>query len=474
MIDQTVKKNDYLYEMIADQLGHQIHSGVLVREDKLPSVRSICSQYKVSMSTALQSYYLLESRGLIRSVPKSGYYVSYVQKFPALPSQSKPSVKMGIEDNSDLVSKVYNGISSDYMMLSLGCPSPELLPLPKLNKSVLHTIHSFPESATGYEHVQGNLKLRRQIARRSYIWGGRLTEEDVLTTSGCNHAMSLCLMTLTQRGDTIVVESPVYFGILQLAKSLGLNVLELPTDPQTGVEMDALKDALKKHQIKLCLLVSNFSNPMGGTMPSEHKREVVRLIEFYNIPLIENDMYGDLYFGNERPGNCKAYDESGLVLLCNSVSKTLAPGYRVGWLTPGRFAEQIRRVKFATSISGTTLTQEVVASFLEKGRYENHVKRLRNVLHSNSLHYLDAIMNYFPEGTKVSRPKGGFMLWVELEKEINTAELYEQTIKRKISIAPGRMFTLQNQYNNCMRLSYGLTWSPEVETAIKTIGKLLS
>lgn len=465
-------KENYLYEQIADDLSRQILGGMLVRGDKIPSVRSICSLHKVSMSTALQAYYVLESRGLIRSMPKSGYYVSYVKTFPGLPNQTSPSLQTGNEDNSDLVSKVYGEISSGTMMLSLGCPSPELLPLAKLNKVMVQTLHTFPDSGTSYEHVQGNVKLRRQIARRSSIWGGQLTEDDVLTTSGCNNAMTLCLLALTQRGDTIAVESPVYFGILQLAKSLGLQVLELPTHPESGVEMEALTDALRKHRIKLCLLVSNFSNPMGGTMPAEHKKEVVRLMEFYHIPLIENDMYGDLYFGGQRPGNCKAYDESGLVLLCNSLSKTLAPGYRVGWVTPGKFAEQIRRVKFATSISNATITHEVVATFLEKGRYESYLKGLRNVLHSNSLHYMDAIMKYFPEGTRVSRPKGGFMLWVELDPAVNTAALYEQTIKRKVSLAPGRMFTLQNQYNNCMRLSYGLSWNKEAEDAIRMIGKL--
>ena len=208
-------------------------------------------------------------------------------------------------------------------------------------------------------------------------------------------------------------------------------------------------------------------------MPEEHKKEAVRLLAHHHVPLIENDLYGDLYFGAGRPVNCKTYDENGLVLLCSSVSKTLAPGYRVGWLTPGKFAEQIRRVKFATAISSTTLTQEAVADFLEKGRYESHLKKLRNTLSSNSLQYREAIRKYFPERTKISRPKGGFMLWVELDPKINTAELYDQTIKRKISFAPGRMFTLQNQYNNCLRLSYGLPWTPQINNAIKTIGNLI-
>ncbi|MBB5634508.1 DNA-binding transcriptional MocR family regulator [Pedobacter cryoconitis] len=467
------QRNTYLYETIAGNLTHQILSGVLISGDKLPSIREICQQYKVSMSTALQAYYLLESKSLIRSVPKSGYYVCYINPTNALPNKSNPSLYLGNEDTSNIVSKVYDSISSDHIMLSLGVPAAELLPLSKLNKAFSHTLHHHAAHGSGYEHVMGNPKLRRQIARLSANWDGKLTENDIMTTAGCTGAMLQAIIALTKRGDTIAIESPVYFGILQLALSLGLKVLELPTHPETGIEIDALKIALSKNKVKLCLLISNFSNPMGGTIPSENKKEIVRLIEHYQIPLIENDMYGDLYFGTERPENCKTYDESGLVLLCSSFSKTLAPGYRVGWLTPGKFAEQIRRVKFATAISSTTLTQEAVACFLEKGRYESHLKKLRITLNNNCLNYMEAISNYFPKGTKISRPQGGFMLWVELDPKINTAGLYDKTIKMKISIAPGRMFTLQNQYNNCLRLSYGLPWTNQINNAIKTIGNLI-
>lgn len=463
----------HLYQQIADEFTSHILSGVLKKGDKLPSVRMVCDQHRVSMSTALKAYYLLDSKGLIRSVPQSGYYVSYINKFPALPASSSPAADMGNSNTADIVSKVYDGISSDNIMLSLGVPSSEMLPLVKLNKALSYTLNHFTDHGSGYEHIQGSRRLRQQIARMSTLWGGQLTPDDIITTAGCTSAMAHCIMALTCRGDTIAVESPVYFGILQLAVALGLNILELPTHPQTGVELDALKAAMNKGKLKLCLFITNFSNPMGGTMPAEHKKELVRLLEHHHIPLIENDMYGDLYFGTGRPVNCKAYDESGLVLLCSSVSKTLAPGYRVGWLTPGKFGEQIRRVKFANTLSSTTLTQEAIAFFLERGRYESHLKTLRNELHGNSLHYMDAIMKYFPPGTKVSRPQGGFMLWIELDNRINTAVLYDKAIKKGISIAPGRMFTLQDQYNNCMRLSYGQSWSKKIDNAMKTLGVLI-
>lgn len=468
-----MKAYTFLYEKIAADFSSQILNGLLLAEEQLPSIRKICGKYKVSMSTALKAYYTLESQGLIYTRPQSGYYVKPIRKLPPLPNVSVPSADMGNEDPSALVSKVYNAINSDHVMLSLGVPAKDFLPLQQLNKIMCNSVWNLDDHGSGYENIRGSIRLRRQVARMSYDWGGQLTEEDILPTAGCTAAMAHCLMALTEKGDTIAVESPVYFGILQLAKSLGLNLLELPTHPQTGIDLEALKHSLVNHKVKLCLLVSNFSNPMGGTMPIEHKKEVVRLMEHYHVPLIENDMYGDLYFGNKRPVNCKAFDESGLVLLCSSISKTLAPGYRVGWLTPGKFTEKINRIKFSHTISTTPLTQEAIASFLEKGRYENHLKTLRRTLHQNSLRYMEAIEKYFPDDVKVSRPEGGFMLWVEFAKNINTADLYDKAIKLQVSIAPGRMFTLQNQFNNCMRLSYGLPWNDQTHQAIKTIAALL-
>jgi DNA-binding transcriptional MocR family regulator len=327
---------------------------------------------------------------------------------------------------------------------------------------------------TSYEDIQGNQRLRAQIARWSFTWGGKLRDSDIITTSGCMNAISCCMMALVQRGDTIVVESPVYFGILQLAQSLGLNVMELPTNAITGIEIEALKKTIEKKKIKLCILVSNYSNPMGSCMPDEHKREVVRLMEKHDIPLIEDDLYGDIYFGSNRPKSCKSFDESGIVLWCGSVSKTLAPGYRVGWVAPGRFKDEVLKVKLFHSISTTSITQEAIACFLENGRYENHLRKFRHTLYGNQLKYLKAINEYFPEDTKMSHPEGGFFLWLELNKNIDTMKVYRIAGKNNITIAPGRMFTLQKQYDNCMRLSYGLIWDDRINAALKTLGKILN
>ncbi len=475
MITGPLSTKEHLYLRIAQGIERQIDAGVLKIGDKLPSIRMVCREHGVSMSTATQAYFELERKALIESRPQSGYYVrSCPRKQLDLPGTSKPVSRHGHEGQpEDIITRVYQDISrKDFTLLSLSVPSDELLPIAKLNKGLVQAMRELPGSGTAYEDIQGNDKLRRDIARWSFTWGGNLQESDIVTTAGSMNAISFCLMALTERGDTVAVESPVYFGILQLAQSLGLKVLELPTHPCTGVEVDALKKALERNQVKVCLLISNFNNPLGSRMPDEHKQEVVRLMELHNVPLIEDDIYGDVYFGDSRPLCCKSFDESGIVLWCGSVSKTLAPGYRVGWVAPGRFKEEVIRRKIFHSISSTTLTQEVIANFLENGRYENHLRKLRQALHTSCLQYIRAIAEYFPEGTKVSHPDGGFVLWVELDKKADTIALYEKAVRQKISFAPGRIFTLQPQFNNCMRLSYGLRWSDRLDDTLKQLGKL--
>lgn len=462
---------EILYQKIACALEEKIRNGTLKTGDKIPSLRMLHREYGVSMTTAVQAYLELEAKGLIISRPQSGYYVSYQPAYLSVPSVSKPSggtEPIGVET---LISKVYSTLSNkDVTRFSLGVPENELLPIAKLNKELVNAMRNLQGSGTEYEEIQGNRKLRRDIARLTYTWNGNLNEDDIVTTAGAMNAISFGLMALTQKGDTVAVESPVYFGILQLAKSLGLKVIELPTHPVTGVEPDALKKVLSK--IKVCILVSNFNNPLGSCMPDEHKMEVVKMLSERGIPLIEDDLYGDVYFGNSRPKPCKVFDEEGLVLWSGSVSKTLAPGYRVGWLAPGKFKDKIVHQKLIHTVSSTTITQETIANFLEKGRYEHHLRKLRRELHANSLQFARAVAEYFPEGSKISQPQGGFMLWVELDKRIDTTELYDLAIRQKISIAPGRMFSLQNQFTNCMRLSYGQRWSEQIDNKLKQLGRI--
>lgn len=466
-------KKEPLYIKIAKVIEEQIVSETLKLGDKLPSIRSIQNLYNVSINTAKQAYLELESKSLIEPRAKSGYFVSKasLRKF-SLPTVGKMKISNDERDPEDLIIKVYETLNDKSITrFSFGGPDSSLLPIAKLNKGVIDVVRRMKGNGTGYEPVQGSINLRRNIAKWSLVLEGKLTEDDLVTTSGTMNAIFNCLMAVTSPGDTVAIESPVYFGIPQIIKSLGLKAIEIPTHPVTGVDLEAIKKVLPR--LSACCFVTNFSNPLGSLMPVEHKKELVRMLTEYDIPLIEDDFNGNLFFGTERPKPCKLYDEAGIVMWCGSVSKTLEPGYRVGWVAPGKYKNKIIKQKLVQTISTPSLYQEVIADFLEHGRYDHHLRTLRSKLYTNYLKFQGAIEAYFPSSTKVTQPQGGFMLWLELDKNIDTAELFDQAVKQKISFAPGRMFTQYNQYNNCMRLNFALEWNDKLESDLKRLGRLI-
>jgi DNA-binding transcriptional MocR family regulator len=467
--------DDHLYLQVAEGIEKMIGEEILKIGDKLPSVRVLSEEYGISMGTAFQAYYHLEGKGLIEARPKSGYYVRFnFRRMPGLPRMSEPEEVTSEVSVEEMISEVFNNISSDDLInFSIAFPPPELLPAAKLNKALIHAMRSSKQHGLNYEHIQGNLELRRQLAKLAFNWGGKFSEDDVIVTAGCLEALVMCLKAVTKPGDTVAIENPTYFSIFQVIDSLGLKVLELPADPVTGIDPAQLEQAIKKFSVSACVFVPNFSNPLGGCMPDEKKKELVELITRYRIPLIEDDIYGELYFGRHRPKTCKSFDKEGWVLHCSSFSKSLAPGYRIGWVIPGRFTQQVLRLKLMHTVSSTTITQMAIAHFLGIGRYEYHLKKLRKALHTQCLRYVQGIMQYFPENTKVSRPQGGFVLWVELDKKLNVYRLYKEALRHHIAVAPGQLFSAQKQFGNCVRISYARPWSEEVEQGLKTLGNLV-
>lgn len=461
-----------LYATLSSEIEQQIKTNVLKIGDRLPSLRSICSERGVSMNTAIRAFHELEKLGLIEAKPQSGYVVSYSHShFKNIVASSQPKMVKGANSMDEIMNLVVENYPMAKTRLSSAILDARLVPINKLNAAVGAATKSLSDSGVNYS-VYGSEKLKTQIAKRATVWGGKFQPSDIITTSGSTDALAFTLLALTRRGDTIAVESPVYYGILRLAYSLGLQVIELPTDPKVGVQMDALERLMKSKKIKLCLLVSNFSNPMGACMPEEHKKRVAQMAAKYQIPVLEDDVYGELFFGNKRPRNIKSFDEEGMVLWCGSFSKTLVSGYRVGWIEAGRFKKELEKVKLNHTLYCTTITHEAVGIFLEIGRYEHHLKKLRASLYNNYLNFQRCISLYFPEETKVTHPTGGMNLWVEFPKKVNTIELYNQAILHRISISPGRTYTLQHQYNHCLKLSFGMKWGDDIDSALKRVGKL--
>lgn len=464
-----------LYEQLAQKVKSLIDCGTLRPGARLPSVRKFSQQQDVSISTVLQAYSVLENEGWIEARPQSGYYVKFRHwKAPEEPGISKPQASATDVTVGRLVMQVLQAIR-DPSLVGFGAalPSPELLPTKALNQAMTSIGRRHPEAGNSYDVPPGHPALRIQIARRALESGCSLSPSEIVTTCGGLEALNLCLRAVANPGDTIAIESPTYFGILQCIETLGMKALEIPTHPRDGVSLEALEYALEHQNIKACLFVLNYNNPLGSCMPDENKKRLVELLANHQVPLIEDDIYGDLSFDQERPRTAKSYDEKGLVLLCDSFSKTLAPGYRVGWTAPGRFQEKVEYYKMVTTMATATLPQMAIADFLANGFYNRHLRKVRKVYQDQVARVTEAVTRYFPEGTKATRPSGGHVLWVELPEEMDSLAIFERALAEKISICPGPIFSAKRRFRNCIRLSCGHPWSQRSEDALARLGKII-
>lgn len=464
---------NFIYQQVADRIKGLITEGILQPGDRLPSVRKLHKQLSVSISTVLEAYRLLEDQGFINVRPQSGYYVkSTPRKSPAEPQASSPPWQVYPVDTS-LAFRVRK-MMQDPQIIKLGAavPSPELFPTAALNRLMGQVMRAQPEVVHAYDAPPGCKVLRQEVAKRLMDAGCAVTPEQIVITNGATEAMYLSLKAVTKPGDTIALESPSYYGLMDVLEPLHLKTLELPTHPREGVSLEHLEAALAQGKIAACAMVSNFSNPLGSCMSDSKKQRLVELLNQYDVPLIEDDVYGDLFFEGVRPKAIKAFDTQGRVLYCASVSKTLSPGLRVGWSVAGRYQTKVEQFKAVMNITTAIAPQLTVAAFLANGGYDRHLRRLRQAYQSQMSRLTQAICTYFPPETRVTRPLGGHVLWLELPKEFEVMELYEQALANQISIAPGMIFSPSGSYSNCFRLNGGLPWTQEVEQAMETLGTL--
>ncbi len=463
-----------LYRRVARRLIEQIDKGIYRAGERVPSVRRLSEQWKVSIATVLEAYRLLENDGLLEARPQSGYYVrERAYPVPAEPDVSSPPGAPTTVNVIDVALRVLKTARrSDIVQLCLTTPHPEYLPVARLNRIAAAIARRDTGALHRYDFPPGLPALRQQIARRMLETGCEVAPDDIVITSGCQEAVTLCLRAVARPGDVIAVESPTYYGTLQTIESLGMKALEVPTHPRDGISLEALELALERHRVRACVLVPSFSNPLGACMPDDNRRRLVRLLAEQEIPLIEDDINGDLSFTAPRPKAVKAFDRKGLVLYCSSFSKTLSPGSRIGWTVPGRWRMQTEHLKYVSTMATPTLQQMVVEEFLAHGGYDRYLRGMRPVYAQNAERTIQAIARFFPSGTRVTKPTGGFVLWVELPPKVDAFEMNRRALERGIAIAPGPLFSAKQKYRHFIRLTFTVPWSERVEQALFTLGRL--
>ena len=460
------------YVRIGESIIGQIERGLLRAGDRAPSLRQLSAQQRVSVTTALQSYMWLENRGYLEARPRSGFFIrqSFAAEIPEPQFEASPAREKPPGMNKILEDVLRTANDPANIGFGAGCASPELFPVRRLNLNVRRIIHRDPLHSSRYDFPPGNEQLRRQLARRATDIEG-ISPRDIVITDGALEAVGLGLRAVARPGDAIAVESPTYFGILANIASMGMKTVEIPTHPQDGMDLNELERAIRKHRIKACVTMPNCHNPLGYVLPDKHKRALADLTGRANVAVIEDAVYGDLADGI-RPRTVKSFDKRGLVVLCSSFSKTLTPGYRVGWIAPGRFRVEVERLKFVTTVASNSLAQRVVADFLETGGYDRHLKRLRAAISMQVERMRQAIARYFPAGTRISRPAGGHLLWVELPPKTNSLKLYQAALAEHITILPGPVFCCGNRFTNYIRINCGHTWTEPYERALLRLGRL--
>ena len=463
-----------LYVELARSLEQLIDQGTLRPGHRLPSVRRMSLQRDVSISTVLQAYTLLENRGCVEARPQSGYYVR-----PRLPSEAleprmaKPMAKASHVGVNDLTAEVLT-LASDpsYVPFGAACPHHSLFPTKKLARILASVGRNDPALLGRYAMNWAFDPLTREIARRYLQAGCPIAHDELVVTIGCTEALNLSLRAVTKPGDTVAVETPTYFGFLETLQALNLKVVEIPTGSRTGICLDATRDALANNNVKALMVMPSYSNPLGSCMPDENKEQLYKILAEFDVPAIEDDVYGDLHFGDRRPKPLKTWDTDGRVLLCSGFGKTLAPSLRVGWCAPGRYLERVRRLKFTNTLGTPVVLQKTVSDFLRNGGYDHHLRSIRRAYH-NQLHlFSQAILRHFPEGTRLSRPEGSFVLWVEMPGGVDSLRLHRDALKHHISTAPGALFSVKDRYKNCLRMNCGIPWGEPIEAALRTLGDL--
>jgi DNA-binding transcriptional MocR family regulator len=462
------------YEQYAQEITALIKTQTLRPGERLPSVRQASASRKISPSTVFEAYYLLEARGLIQARPRSGYYVSaQVQPAQAEPGTAPPGQQSTPVAISDLVFEVLESTRQlEVVPLGSAFPSPGLFPLDKLARSLTPAMRQLSPERMVEDLTLGNERLRRQIGLRYVMEGTGVDVDEIVITHGALEALNLCLQAVTQPGDVVAVESPTFYSALQALERLNLRAVEVATHPRDGIDLDSLAQVLQRHPVKACWFMPNFQNPLGSLMPDNRKQALVELLAAHQVPLIEDDVYGELYFGLCRPLPAKAYDRQGLVMHCSSFSICLAPGYRVGWVAAGRFAQQVQRLKLMTTLATAIPSQLAISDYLHRGGYERHLRSLRLTLEAQQQRALRLIAQHFPKDTRVTRPEGGYFLWLELPRDVDALQLHRLSLSQRISIAPGHLFSADRRFSHCLRLNYGYPGDERFDEALKTVGQL--
>jgi DNA-binding transcriptional MocR family regulator len=468
-----------IYRRLVQHYREAIETGALAQGDRFPSLRDLMARHEISLSTALQACRQLETDGWLEARPRSGNFVRQPRR-PSIPALSEPATDL-VPDPAQYVG--VHARVSEFIARCRQTPAkanfsrarcaPALYPGEALKNAATRTLRRHPDLLVDVGPHNGNMNFRSVLAKRAMASSMLIAPEDIVVTHGCIEALNLALRAVTRPGDIVAVESPTFYGLLQILESLGLRALEIPTSPQTGISIEALELATQTHEtISALVIVPHLQNPLGSSMPDSHKERLVALCARQGIPLIEDDTYSALCNGDTPRKALKSWDTTGNIIHCASLHKILAPGLRLGWITGGRWQARVEMFKHAQTHFNEELSQMAAAEFMASSAYDRHLRRLRGLLRNQQQRTAEAITTYFPDGTRLNDPDGGLTLWVELSDKLSSQRLFDSALAEGILIAPGLMFSNSNRFEHFVRINCGWPYTDAVDSALKRLGQL--
>ncbi|WP_280564680.1 PLP-dependent aminotransferase family protein [Chromohalobacter sp. 48-RD10] len=465
-----------IYQDLADSVEATVRSGMYAEGDRMPSIRGFSQERGVSISTSVRTFHELERRGVVRAAPRSGYFAVAPDESAELPAAARISAQpMLARGGAEILKLLEASQDPGVMDFATARPAMDMIPDRELQRASRQVWKVDRRRSMALSFPPGIEALRVQVAKRLAKVDCRISPDELIITQGCQAAIALALRLLTEPGDIVAVEAPTHYGILELLEQLGLKALPIPTDPAYGISMNALELACQQWPVKAFIVVPHFSNPLGYCMYDVCKQRIVDVARRYDVAVIEDDVFGELRENHQRPSPVKCWDHEGHVYYCGSVSKTFGSGFRVGWLSvPPDRMQQAREVQYAHTVTVDVHAQLVTAELLKNTNIDRFLNHASAEYNRRTATMARRVEDSFPIGTRISRPRGGYLLWVELSGCDDTASVLDEALSHGVAFAPGGLFTVDQQFKNCLRLNACEFNTRAAEKALFQLARLLS
>lgn len=469
----------YRYENVVDRIQRWIESGVLKPGDRVPSVRDMSEQTGFSAVTVHHAYALLESDGIVRASPRSGFYVASSERklseFPA----SKMDYR-GLESSAAPVSEslgklIYTWRKNRVQTFGNNYPSDDLMPSDEIRTHLIRALREETRWSIETASTDGDPKLREIIAKRAAQRGMDAVADDVIVTRSAQCALNLCLDAVTKPGETVLIESPSYYPMFDALRRRGLRVMEIYSHPTTGLDPDQFEYLLGHNKIAACLLTPVNHFPTGVTYSPDTLRRIVSAASRHAVPIIENDLFGEMSHRAPVASTLKRFDTDHNVLQFGSFAGTLGPRFGIGWLLSRRHrAEMLNQTVLGEPLGVDAALQRAIAQYMNRRSYDRHLRQLRESLASRMQQGLSLISKHFPLSCAVSRPAGGFTCWIRGPKEFDAMRTAEVALRQGVSIPPGPMFSVTGSFRNFLSLNLSYPWDATRQKRLQMLAEMMS